>query len=40
VDAVSGATVTSRGVSMALTDAGQIYQRLKPKIEEKLKEFK
>jgi electron transport complex protein RnfG len=40
VDALSGATVTSRGVSMALTDAGKIYQRLKPKIQEKLKEFK
>jgi electron transport complex protein RnfG len=40
VDALSGATITSRGVSMALTDAGQIYQRLKPKIEAKLKEFK
>jgi len=40
VDALSGATVTSRGVSMALTDAGKIYQRLKPKIEEQLKEFK
>jgi electron transport complex protein RnfG len=40
VDALSGATVTSRGVSMALTDAGKIYQRLKPKIEAKLKESK
>ena len=40
VDAISGATVTSRGVSMALTDAGKIYQRLKPKIEKQLKEFK
>jgi electron transport complex protein RnfG len=40
VDALSGATVTSRGVSAALTDAGKIYQRLKPKIEAKLKEFK
>lgn len=40
VDALSGATVTSRGVSMALTDAGKLYQQLKPQIEEKLKEFK
>jgi len=40
VDALTGATVTSRGVSMALTDAGKIYQRLKPKIEAKLKESK
>ncbi len=37
VDAVSGATYTSRGVSDAVTDAGKIYQRLKPKIIEKLK---
>ena len=40
VDALSGATITSRGVAMALTDAEKIYQRLKPKIEEKLQEFK
>ena len=39
VDALSGATVTSRGVSGGLTDAGSIYKRLKPKITEKLKEF-
>jgi len=39
VDAVSGATVTSRGVSAALTDADQIYERLKPKILENLKKF-
>ena len=37
VDAVSGATYTSRGVSDAVTDAGKIYQRLKPQIAEKLK---
>jgi len=40
VDALSGATVTSRGVSVALTDAGAVYQRLKPQIVEKLKAFK
>ena len=40
VDALSGATVTSRGVSVALTDAGAIYERLKPQIVEKLKVFK
>ena len=40
VDALSGATVTSRGVSGALTTAVDIYQRLKPKIVEKLKAFK
>jgi len=39
VDAVSGATLTSRGVSVALTDAGKIYNRLKPQLAEKLKEF-
>jgi len=39
VDAVSGATLTSRGVSAALTDAGQVYKRLKPQITEKLKSF-
>ena len=39
VDALSGATVTSRGVAGGLTDAGSIYKRLKPKITEKLKEF-
>ena len=40
VDAISGATVTSRGVSVAVTDAVAIYQRLKPQIIEKLKAFK
>lgn len=40
VDAISGATVTSRGVALAVTEAGKAYQRLKPKIEEKAKEFK
>lgn len=39
VDALSGATVTSRGVCAALTDAGKIYESLKPQIEEKLKSF-
>jgi len=39
VDALSGATVTSRGVSAGLTDAGLIYKRLKPEIAKKLKEF-
>jgi len=40
VDALTGATVTSRGVSMAVTDAGKVYERLKPQIIEKLKAFK
>jgi electron transport complex protein RnfG len=39
VDAVSGATLTSRGVSAALTDAAKVYQRLKPQLVEKLKSF-
>jgi electron transport complex protein RnfG len=39
VDALSGATVTSRGVAAGMTDAGLIYKRLKPKLEEKLKSF-
>lgn len=39
VDALSGATVTSRGVGTALTEAVKIYERLKPQISEKLKEF-
>ena len=37
VDAISGATITSRGVCLALTDAGAVYKRLKNQIEEKLK---
>ncbi|MBW2250544.1 MAG: RnfABCDGE type electron transport complex subunit G [Deltaproteobacteria bacterium] len=39
VDVVSGATVTSRGVSVAATEAGKIYKKLKPEIAKKLKEF-
>ncbi|MGD8367945.1 MAG: RnfABCDGE type electron transport complex subunit G [Desulfobacterales bacterium] len=39
VDALSGATVTSRGVSAALTQAVQIYDRLKPEVKEKLSGF-
>jgi electron transport complex protein RnfG len=39
VDALSGATVTSRGVAAALTDAAGIYGRVKPRLEEKLKPF-
>lgn len=40
INAISGATITSRAVSYAATDACQIYERLKPQIEDKLKEFK
>lgn len=39
VDAVSGATFTSRGVSEALTDAAKVYQKLKPQLAEKIKSF-
>jgi len=39
VDALSGATVTSRGVCGALTQAADIYQELKPQIAEKLNTF-
>lgn len=39
INAISGATLTSRAVSLAATDAGKIYLQLKPQITEKLKEF-
>ena len=40
VNALSGATITSRAVSNAATQASEIYTRLKPQIEEQLKAFK
>jgi len=40
VNAVSGATITSRALCAAASEAGTIYQRLKPQLAEKLKEFK
>lgn len=40
INALSGATITSRGVCMAATEAGAIYQRIKPQLTEKLKEIK
>ena len=40
IDAMSGATVTSRGVCVGVTNAGNIYKRLKPQIAEKIKEYK
>jgi len=40
VNALSGATITSRAVSAAATDAEKIYAKLKPEIEDKLKAFK
>ena len=39
VNAISGATITSRAVCKAATDAGNVYQKLKPQIAEKIKEF-
>ncbi len=39
MDALSGATVTSRGVASALTEAGEIYKRVKPQLIEKLKTY-
>ena len=40
VDALSGATITSRAVSAGVTKAGELYKELKPQIEEKVKSFK
>ena len=37
INALSGATITSRAVCAAATEAGKTYKRLKPEIEEKLK---
>lgn len=39
VDAITGATITSRGVAFGVTQAGVLYKNLKPQIEAKLKEF-
>ena len=39
INALSGATITSDAVCSAATDAGAIYMRLKPKIDEELKAF-
>jgi len=40
INALSGATITSRAVCSAAADAGDIYQKLKPQIQEQLKAFK
>ena len=37
INALSGATITSRAVCAAATSASETYTRLKPEIEEKLK---
>jgi electron transport complex protein RnfG len=40
IDALSGATISSRGVCGAVVDSAEIYARLKKDIMEKLKAFK
>jgi len=40
IDVITGATITSRGVAIGVTQAGVLYKSLKPQIEAKLKEFK
>ncbi|NNL43197.1 MAG: RnfABCDGE type electron transport complex subunit G [Desulfobacterales bacterium] len=39
VDTVSGATITSRGIAVAATEAGNVYKKLKPEIAKKLNAF-
>lgn len=39
INSISGATITSRAVTSAATDVGEIYKRLKPKLEENAKNF-
>lgn len=39
VDAVSGATITSRAVCVAVTKAAREYREIKPQLEEKLNAF-
>ncbi len=39
IDAISGASVTSRGVCGGITEAGTVYERLKPQIIEEIKKF-
>jgi len=40
INAISGATLTSRAVCLAASDAEKLYLQLKPQIVEKMKEFK
>jgi electron transport complex protein RnfG len=40
INAISGATITSRAVCGAVTDALAVYERLKPQITEKMKDIK
>jgi H+/Na+-translocating ferredoxin:NAD+ oxidoreductase subunit G len=39
LDAISGATISSKGVCTGIAEAAQVYQRLKPQITEQLKAF-
>lgn len=39
INAISGATITSRAVCKAATEAGETYKELKPQIKNKLDEF-
>jgi H+/Na+-translocating ferredoxin:NAD+ oxidoreductase subunit G len=40
INAMSGATITSRAVAAGVSDAFSVYERLKPQIEQKLKEIR
>jgi electron transport complex protein RnfG len=40
INAISGATITSRAASAAASEAVEIFKRLQPQIEEKLKSYK
>lgn len=40
INALSGATISSRAVASGVTDAIALYEKFKPQIEEKLKSFK
>jgi len=39
IDAISGATITSQGVCVAVTEAAKVYEALKPQIAEQLQGF-
>ena len=40
INAISGATITSRAICSATNDALKIYEQIKPQLADKLKEFK
>ena len=40
INAISGATITSRAITSATNDALKIYEKIKPQLADKLKEFK